>query len=261
MLRKRLLRSDGAMDLAREATATATCAVDKAADELAEAQTHASAAERELAACRLAIAEMQQALQRVEHEHKREKRQMALERVRLAANVAASPTVDAKRKPLPQPAENADGSHLARAAADIGSSARRALMDIDLSNGATNHLGLRVSDTQSESAGRGDGGVDLTKAGVQQAFIRSFNSDLSRLRVGDATSDSATTGSTSTGIDLASQLSSAEISEVDFTVTDTGEIAKVSFDLQYRRSAADVAGSGVARAHGTVVAATARDVE
>ena len=260
MLRKRLLRSDGAMDLAREATATATCAVDKAADELAEAQTHASAAERELAACRLAIAEMQQALQRVEHEHKKEKREMALERVRLAAKVAASPTVDARKKPLPQPAENTDGNDLARAAADIGATARRALMDVELSNSATNHLGLRVSDNQSDSAGREYGG-DLTKAGVQQAFIRSFNSDLSRLRVGDASSVRATTGSTSTGIDLASQLSSAEISEVDFTVTDTGEIAKVSFDLQYRGSAADVAGSGVARTHGTGVAATVRDVE
>ena len=259
------------MDLAREAAATATSAADKAGDEIAEAQSHTSAAERELAVCRLAIAEMQQALQRVEQEHKKEKREMALERVRLAAKLAApagdetgtkkSPVskTDAAATLAPKSAGRGDLDH---AVANVGRSVRRALMDIDQSNIAATQLGLRTSDPKLESARREDGSVDLRSVGVQQAFIKSFNSDLVQPQTGVAGSDRVTTGSARADTGLAGKLSCAEISEVDFTVTDSGELARVCFDLRYRQPADHVGGVGAAGStSATGAAPTVQDVE
>ena len=243
------------MDLAREAAATATSAVDKAADEIAEAQSHTSAAARELAACRLAIAEMQQALQRVEQEHKKEKRELALERVRSAAKLAAAADKTGTKKSTVPPCAGAathptDSVELAHAAANVGSSVRRALMNIDQSNSAAN--------ARFELTSREGGSVDLRSIGVQQAFIKSFNSDLAQSRTGNAGNHRAVTDSSSSDAGLAF----AEISEVDFTVTDAGELARVSFDLRYRQSAAgDFAGTGAAGRTAKGTASTVRDVE
>ena len=249
------------MDLAREAAATATSAADKAGDEIAEAQSHTSAAERELAVCRLAIAEMQQALQRVEQEHKTEKREMALERVRLAAKLAgpAGDQIGSKKLPVsetdaaamlePKSAGRGDLDH---AAANVGRSVRRALMDID----------HRTSDPTLELARTEDGSVDLRSVGVQQAFIESFNSYLVQARTADAGSGRVTTSDSRTDAGLAGQLSCAEISEVDFTVTDSGKLARVCFDLRYRQPADHVGGVGAAgRTSATGAAPAVQDVE
>ncbi len=242
------------MDLAREAAAAAISTVDKAADEIAESQSHTSAAERELAACRLAIAEMQQALQRVEQEHKKEKRELALERVRAAAKLAAAADNGTKESAPPSPAETAthptDSAELAHAAANVGGSVRRALMNI----GQLNSAGI----AQFQLTSREDQSVDLRSVDVQQAFIRSFNSDLAQSRTGNAGNHRAAADSCSSDTDLAF----AEISEVDFTVTDAGELARVSFDLRYHQSGVNVTRTGAAaRTHANGTAPTVRDVE
>lgn len=260
------------MDLAREAAATATSAVDKAVDEMAEAQTHTSAAERELAACRLAIAEMHQALQRVEQEHKKERREMALQRVRAAAELAASANVDRTRtknaagSPLAEAATpaptRASGGQLVHAAADIGASASRALMNIDQSTGTLCQSGLHTANDQLELTRREDGSIDLRSVGVQQAFIKSFNSDLAQPRADSVGGDRAASDATSADTSLGGQLCCAEISEVDFTVTDAGELQRVSFDLRYHRPTANAAVDGAVGSTSATVAATkVRDVE
>eukprot|EP01047_Picozoa_sp_COSAG01_P069538 COSAG01_NODE_10313_length_2194_cov_42.537947_1_plen_195_part_00 len=71
VLRRRLLRHDGPIDAARAAAGSAAAAVELASQQLAEVLGHASATERELAACRLAIADMQQAVRRVEQQERK----------------------------------------------------------------------------------------------------------------------------------------------------------------------------------------------
>ena len=72
VLRKRLLQQqDGPLDQARIAATSAGSAVDAAAQHVAEVVEHASSTDRELAACRLALAELQQALRGAEQQQRK----------------------------------------------------------------------------------------------------------------------------------------------------------------------------------------------
>jgi hypothetical protein len=259
VLRKRLLRSDGAMDLAREASAAATSAVDKAVDEIAEAQAHTSAAERELAACRLAIAEVQQALQRVEQEHKKEKREMALQRVRAAAALAASAAIDKKSSAertaaaataaarAAGPGQGVDsGGEVVHAAADIGGGVRRALTHFKQEMNSGHGTGAGSSGDGDANLGvaldllalarRDDGSVDFSLPQVQQAFTESLNAALARQQSGHNT-----TGHTRSATGEPPSSHVAEISAVDFT--SEGELSRVSFDLRFNNTSGDGGGS------------------
>ena len=226
-LRKRLLQSDGAMDLAREAAASATAAVDKAVDEMAEAQAHTSAAERELAACRLAIAEVQQALQRVEQEHKKEKRAMALQRVRNAAAIAAaSATARSNKGRAVKPGARAadagagEGAESPAAAADIGDGVRLALRNFEQGrrDGEAAALG---TDAPDQLARHADGRVDMRNRACQQAFIKSLQTALQSSE-GEATAAAA---------HAAAPPYTASVSSIDFS--ETGELSRVGLDLKF----------------------------
>lgn len=74
-LRKRLLQQDGPLEQARSAATAAAASVDSAALQVAGVVEHSVATERELAACRLAVAEVQQAVRRLEQQQRRDEEQ------------------------------------------------------------------------------------------------------------------------------------------------------------------------------------------
>jgi len=213
-LRKRLLATDDAMDLARAAANAATAAVDKAAKELDEAQARTTAAKRELAASRLSVTEVQQALLRVEQEQRKR---------------ASEARRAAKRESAARRAGATQGSAGALPpATDLGDGVRLALHNFEQQIKTRG----KARGSQGDSVKLlDDGRVDMRDAQSQQAFLESLGPVVAPVD-GAAASGDASAGSYR-----------AAVTEVHFTAG--GELARVGLDLSFEEGSDEPASGAV----------------
>jgi len=217
-LRKRLLATDDAMDLARAAANAATAAVDKAAKELDEAQARTTAAKRELAASRLSVTEVQQALLRVEQEQRKQ---------------ASEARRAAKRESAARRAGATQGSAGALPpATDLGDGVRLALHNFEQQMKTRGKARAGQSGRQSDRVKLlDDGRVDMRDAQSQQAFLESLGPVVAPVD-GAAASGDASAASYR-----------AAVTEVHFTAG--GELARVGLDLSFEEGSDEPASGAV----------------